>query len=103
MKINDNMDAKYIVAPLTGGNEGVQGIGSVLEPDTFFVLKETDPFAVEAMYAYVHAIATVITLDQDRSFLKDDERVRLERLHDGAVGLVETWLDRSSFANRLPC
>lgn len=76
-------EIKYTVKNFDTGRE--------LEPETFFVVKSTDIFAVAALYAYAHTIQTGLELDNKRNVFTDMERRRLIRLADHVSDLAGQW------------
>lgn len=74
--------------------------GEILAPGTYFVVKSTDLFAASGLWAYVHAMATVLEMNDTRPILSADEYVSLTNTADRAAELAGRWTRAG--AGRLP-
>lgn len=68
-----------------------------LEPESYFVIRDTDVFGAQALYGYAHLIQAALELDAlpGRAFFSDIERIRLQQQADGLAALAGDWLTRS--------
>lgn len=79
----DNVtDTKYVVR---------NGVGEVLLPGSFYVIRASDVFASAGLWAYVHSVTTVLELDADVHFLSSDQREHLQGVVDQAAELARRW------------
>lgn len=65
--------------------------GSVLEPGTYFVIKDTDLFSAAGLWAYAHAITTIIEMSDTREILSEEERETLKAVMDVAATRAAAW------------
>lgn len=74
--------------------------GEMLAPGTFFVIRQSDMFAVSGLWSYAHALASVLDLADSRPVLTEDEYIKLRSAADRASELAAVW--QSVKAGRLP-
>lgn len=65
--------------------------GELLPPGTYFVVRATDVFAASGLWAYIHNMETVLELDAQAGFLRDDQARHLRELADRATQLARSW------------
>lgn len=70
--------------------------GEVLAPGTYFVIKQSDLFAVSGLWSYAHALATVLDLADTRDILTQDEYEGLRNAADRASVLATVWQQATS-------
>jgi hypothetical protein len=70
--------------------------GEILAPGTYFVIKESDLFAVSGLWSYAHALATVMDLADSRPLLTPEEYDRLRDTQDTVSRLAAIWQQAKS-------
>lgn len=75
--------------------------GQILEPGSYFVIRDTDLFSAPGLWAYAQAIMTIVEMSNTREgILTDEEREHMKSVMDVAATLASAW--QQAGKGRLP-
>lgn len=87
-------DAKYVVGKINPEMDA-DTPGEVLDPGTFFVLRQSDVFATGALFAYASSIQTALELEasmpDDISLFTSQQREDLSLYADKITRIAVAW------------